>query len=58
MSFKEHGSDEGLLKSVDDNGILIEKEVIVKDKKKKQKELIQVPIKWEDISKTKVKIEF
>ena len=58
VSYKEHGSDEGTLKNVDDNGIVIEKEVIVKDKKKKLKELVEIPIKWENISKTKVKIEF
>lgn len=58
VSYTEHGSEEGTLKNVDDNGIVIEKEVIVKDKKKKRKELVEIPIKWENISKTKVKIEF
>ena len=58
VSYTEQGSEEGTLKNVDDNGIVIEKEVIVKDKKKKRKELVEIPIKWENISKTKVKIEF
>lgn len=58
VSFKEHGSDEGILKSVDDDGIVIEKEVIVKEKKKKRKEIVEVPIAWDNISKTKVKIKF
>lgn len=58
VSFVEQGSDEGILKSVDDNGIVIEKEVIVKEKKKKRKEMAEVPIEWESIAKTKVKIKF
>ncbi len=58
VSFVEQGSDEGILKSVDDNGIVIEKEVIVKEKKKKRKEMAEVPIAWESIAKTKVKIKF
>lgn len=58
VSFKEQGSDEGLLKKVDDNGIVIEKEVIVKEKKKKRKEMVEVTIAWDEISKTKVKISF
>lgn len=58
VSFKEHGSEEGTLKSVDDDGILIEKEVIVREGKKKRKEMVEVSIAWESISKTKVKIKF
>ena len=58
VSFKEHGSDEGTLKSVNDNGIVIEKQVIIKEKKKKRKEMVEVPIAWDSISKTKVKISF
>ena len=56
--FKGHASKEGLLKAVDDEKITIEEEIIVLDKKKKIKELVDVEIPFSDISKTVVQIVF
>ena len=58
VSFKGHGSKEGILKAVDEEKITLEEEIIVKDKKKKRKELVNVEIPFEDISKTVVQIVF
>ena len=58
VSFKGHGGKEGTLKAVDDEKITIEEEIIVKDKKKKRKELVDVEIPFEDIAKTVVQIVF
>lgn len=58
VSFTEKGSEEGELKSVNDDGIVLEKEVTIKEDNKKKKEMVEVPIKWENISKTVVKIKF
>lgn len=58
VSFKGHGGKEGILKAVDDDKITIEEEVIVKDKKKKRKELVDVEIPFDDIAKTVVQIVF
>jgi ribosome maturation factor RimP len=58
VSFKGHGGKEGILKAVDDEKITIEEEVIVKDKKKKRKELVEVEIPFEEIAKTIVQIVF
>ncbi|MFK7948118.1 MAG: ribosome maturation factor RimP [Saprospiraceae bacterium] len=58
VSFNEHGSDEGILKSVGDDGIVIEKQVIIREGKKKRKEMVEVLIAWDNISKTRVRIKF
>ncbi|MFT6360579.1 MAG: ribosome maturation factor RimP [Saprospiraceae bacterium] len=58
VSFIGHGGKEGLLKAVDEEKITIEEEVIIKDKKKKRKELVDVEIPFDDIAKTVVQIAF
>lgn len=58
VSFIGHGGKEGVLKAVDDEKITIQEEVIVKDKKKKRKELVDVEIPFEEIAKTVVQIVF
>jgi|TARA_B110000285_G_scaffold229437_1_gene294143 ribosome maturation factor RimP len=60
VSFVEQGKEEGELVSVDDEGIVLEKEITIKKdgKKKKHKEMVQTPIMWEKIHKTVVKIKF
>ncbi len=58
VSFATEGSEEGELKSVDENGIVLEKEVTIKEDNKKRKEMVLTPILWADIHKTVVKIKF
>lgn len=58
VSFKESGNEEGELISVTDDGIVLTKKVVIKEGKKKRKEMVEVPIAWNAISKTKVKIKF
>jgi ribosome maturation factor RimP len=58
VSFTEKGSEEGELKIVNDEGIVLEKEITIKEGKKKRKEMVAVPILWENIQKTVVKIKF
>ena len=48
----------GQLKAADDEKIILEEEIIVKDKNKKRKELIDTEIPYTDISKTVVQIVF
>ncbi len=50
--------DEGELKSVEENGITIEKQVVIKEGKKKRKEMVSVAIAFEEIAEAKVKISF
>lgn len=58
VAYKQHGSDEGKLIRVDENGIVLEQEVIVREGKKKRKQIVETPIAWDAIQKTKVQIKF
>ena len=51
-------TDEGLLTSVQEDGITIEKEVVIKEGKKKRKEIVTSEIPFDTITEAKVKISF
>lgn len=58
VSFKATGSEEGKLISVTEDGIVLEKQVVIKEGKKKRKEMVQIPVAWDAIQKTRVRIKF
>ncbi len=54
----EERKEQGKLTSVQEDSITIEKEVVIKEGKKKRKELVEINIPFADIKEAKVKISF
>ncbi len=52
------GTEEGTLKEVSETEIILERKVRVKEGKKKVNKVLEIPILFDDIKETKVKITF